>query len=1145
MPRKNRTRKQILSIFSPKFFFYLVLAIVVGVSYYYLRYLGRDRVGIVIPGNVQEADSEHRALARFLDKRRNTEYRLIPSEKLINGYDELKGLSLVWIHEDDIAKLKAYRHKGIRNTLTRFVREGGALLLSLQAADLTHDLGWEPRSPETVEEKLIDEGFGRKKGIRAFGSHPVFGGLHGGSYFFHPKSDMTIRKTGFFGNQRPEKGKVSGVGWSYVFLNEDEKLMIEYEDGKGRVLALGAFLYFSVPNFQRTELEMVAENLVSYLCGRQSNEKRNYWTFNERDTYPVAFNGKQEDLPPSEPWNLTQEPFLLRRERVAEAFWDVAGRRLLIMGKESGGVDEIWSHPFMALQNYRVGVSHPGMSNFQWLSDYPSSVIVHPAYFTRTYVMATDTLTETITAHPDLPLGVMHYEYFGIDTLYLHVFFETRFRLMWPYSHHATGDLYYGFDKGLNASVVYDESRGYVMVLGTNGRILHREMGNFSGFETGKSPFPGGIRSDTFPVSGWMTVHLSPRQNRTDVIIAATSEGYDRGRQLYRRNMQYPRLVLDEAVAYSRQREEDHVQVITPDSLLNEGYRWARVGTDRLFVHTPGIGESLVAGYGTTAAGWDGGHAVNGRPGYAWYFGRDAIWCAMAMLHYGDFEKVRTMIWTFNRYQSPDGKIYHELTTSGFAHYDAADATPLYIILVGRYLRHSGDKAFIRKTWKHIRKAIDFCYSTDTDGDLLIENTNVGHGWVEGGALFGSKTTLYLASVWAEALREAAAITRIMNFDGYDRYFNDYERVVSLISEEFRGPDGFYAHGKNPDDTYHHVPTIMPAVPVLFGHIPAARSLRMIRSWSSNEFSTDWGTRIIGESSPYFNPEGYHTGSVWPLYTGWTALAEYRCGKSLQAFSHLMNNLRTCQHGSLGFMEEVFHGKMYVPRGVCAHQGWSETMAIQPLLEGMLGLDPDAADHSLKFAPAFPPHWDTVSVKQIRVGAHRMDFRMEKEPGMITFHFTHKGPRALHLDLSPVFPGNTKVMEVLVNGEAVQVDTGSFPSGMRANIPLKLRNRAKVDIRYRNMAAVMAHLPDVAPGDSSGTFRIIDTEYMAEGMRVIMEHWPGETAEWKIWSETKPGEVWNARLTGSEGNVYTYRTRFPDSSGNYVQVECFVPLPGE
>jgi len=1127
------------------FFFYLVLAMVVGVSYYYLRYLGRDRIGIVVLGNAQEPDSEHRALARFLGKRKNTEYRLIPSGKLTNGSDALKGLSLVWIHEDDTALLKAYRREGIRETLTRFVRDGGSLLLSLQAASLTHDLGWEPQLPETVEEELIDEGFGRKKGMRAFGSHPVFEGLSGGSYFFHPKSDMTIRKTGFFGNRVPEKGKVTGVGWSYVFLNEDEKLMIEYEEGKGRVLALGAFLYFSVPNFQRTELEMVADNLVSYLCGRHANEKMNYWTFNERDTYPVAFNGKREDLPPSEPWNLPQEPFLLHRERATEAFWDVAGRRLLIMGKETGGVDEIWSHPFMALQNYRVGVSLPGKKDFQWLSGFPSSVTVHPAYFAREYVIGTDTLTETITAHPDLPLGVMHYEYSGPDTLYLHVFFETRFRLMWPYSHRATGDLYYGFDESLHAFVVHDESRDYVMLLGTNGRILHRETGNFSGFETGNSLFPRGIRSDTFPVSGQMTVHLSPRQKRTDVMIAATSEGFDRGRNLYRRNMQHPGQVLAEAVTYSRRREKDNLQVITPDSLLNEGYRWARVGTDRLFVHTPGIGESLVAGYGTTATGWNGGHAVNGRPGYAWYFGRDAIWCAMAMLHYGDFEKVRTILETFNRYQSPDGKIYHELTTSDFAHYDAADATPLYIILVGRYLRYSGDKAFIRKTWKNIRKAIDFCYSTDTDGDLLIENTHVGHGWVEGGALFGSKTTLYLASVWAEALREAAVITRRMNFEGYDRYIKDYESVITAIREDFRSPDGFYAHGKNPDDTYHHVPTIMPSVPVLFGHIPPAGSLRMIRAWASNEFSTDWGTRIIGESSPYFNPMGYHTGSVWPLYTGWTALAEYRCGKSLQAFTHLMNNLRNYRHGSLGFMEEVLHGKMYVPRGVCAHQGWSETMAIQPLLEGMMGLDPDAAEHSLKFAPAFPPNWDTVRVEQIRVGAHRTDFRMEKKPGMITYYFTHKGPRVLHLDFSPGFPGNTKVMEVLVNGETVHTDTVSFPSGMRVNIPLKLRNRARVDIRYRNMAAVMAHLPEVAPGDSSGTFRIIDTEYMAGGMRVILEHRPGEAADWKIWSETEPGEAWNALLTGREGNVYTYRTRFPDSFGNYTQVECFVSFPGK
>ena len=103
------------------------------------------------------------------------------------------------------------------------------------------------------------------------------------------------------------------------------------------------------------------------------------------------------------------------------------------------------------------------------------------------------------------------------------------------------------------------------------------------------------------------------------------------------------------------------------------------------------------------------------------------------------------MLEFYQKFQDLNGKIFHEVSTSGFVHYDASDATPLYIALAGRYLHYSGDIDFIKESWPYIKKAIDYCYSTDTDNDNLIENTNVGHGWVEGGGLFGSHTSLYLA----------------------------------------------------------------------------------------------------------------------------------------------------------------------------------------------------------------------------------------------------------------------------------------------------------------------------------------------------------------------------------------------------------------
>ncbi len=157
--------------------------------------------------------------------------------------------------------------------------------------------------------------------------------------------------------------------------------------------------------------------------------------------------------------------------------------------------------------------------------------------------------------------------------------------------------------------------------------------------------------------------------------------------------------VFKEAQEYYSDFLSKSLMIETPDPEFNEGYKWALIATDRFFVKTPGLGGSLVAGYNTTNTGWDGEHAIDGRPGYAWYFGRDGQWSGFALLDYGDYEKVKSILEMYIKFQDLNGKIYHEVSTSGIVHYDAADATPLFIILAGKYLKHSGDIEFIRSNW--------------------------------------------------------------------------------------------------------------------------------------------------------------------------------------------------------------------------------------------------------------------------------------------------------------------------------------------------------------------------------------------------------------------------------------------------------------
>ena len=65
-------------------------------------------------------------------------------------------------------------------------------------------------------------------------------------------------------------------------------------------------------------------------------------------------------------------------------------------------------------------------------------------------------------------------------------------------------------------------------------------------------------------------------------------------------------------------------------------------------------------------------------------------------------------------------------------------------------------------------------------------------------------------------------------------------------------------------------------VAMWFGLLDEKNSSAMITQLADSDQQTDWGMRIISDRSPKFSGGGYHYGSVWPLFTGWAAVGEYR-----------------------------------------------------------------------------------------------------------------------------------------------------------------------------------------------------------------------------------------------------------------------------
>jgi glycogen debranching enzyme len=1092
-------------------------------------------LGVWLTNNNADERNESEALLKFLETLKFSKLNVLTDEDLVRQSKLFRETDIIWIYKNDTLPVKSADSKKIFSNLSGFVRKGGKLVLANQALAMISCLGLEDVKPETRIKPTIDEGYGRQLGYHAFRWHPLFDGMNGGAYVIKPLNDTTVLQTGYFGDKKPLNGKVIGVDWDYIFLREESKLIIEYESGKGKVLGIGGYLLFSVPNRNRIHLETFTKNIFRYLGGFLPDSKCLYWNYDSSVVIETPFKlGQPVPHTGSTKFPELESELNIKPGKSTGNYWDLAGERLLLMGEDQGGIREIWAHPALCLRDYEVNYSLAGsFDTMVSLSKMNPEIEILPASYIRKYDLTGDLtgdlLGEAITVSSREPFAVIHYDYKGNKQLKLEITFRALFRLMWPYSEKVLGNLYYSWNDDLQAFIMMDQSGDFVTIVGVNGKrdgvsCIYEMPSQLLSFEL-NLPGPGSF----------------------DILIASSSEGFEKTLSSYLKALADPPAVFFESQAHADSILQKSLMFDSRDSNFNAGYRWALLATDRFQVNTPGIGSSLVAGYATSDKGWDGGHAVSGRPGYGWYFGRDGAWSGFALLHYGDFEKVRLMLETFQHYQDLNGKIFHELSTSGIVHYDAADATPLYIILAGRYLRHSGDSAFIRASWPYIKKALDFCYSTDTDGDLLIENTNVGHGWEEGGHLFGSHTTLYLASCWAAALDEASYLAKNLGLVVEEtKYHKDAITVKTAINSNFwNQKNNFYYHGLMPDGTYLEDMSIMPCIPMLFSQADRDKSQKVLPVIATSGFTSDWGCRIVEEGSPHFNPGGYHTGSVWPLFTGWAALAEFRNNNYLQGYSHLMSNMLLYKYWGLGFIEEVLHGETFEPFGVCHHQCWSETMALQPAIEGMLGYQPDALNHKLTLKPWFPADWDSVKVTGIRLGNEEISMEAGRHGGMEagkqgfvnTFIFDKSGTDRLDVHFQPVFPPGSTIKKIRVNGLPAK-DPGFRVTEQGwgfADFGFWLDSIATVEIYWEGGITALPVIYHPGPGDRSEGMRIINTSYSDKEYSITVEGLPSKQYELKVWA-ADPDEYKadGAEIKDVTRNTIILSVIFPDTGTKYA-----------
>ena len=649
--------------------------------------------------------------------------------------------------------------------------------------------------------------------------------------------------------------------------------------------------------------------------------------------------------------------------RAAEATkpFSVAGERGAIFGRQDG-VFESWVFPTKIFDDLRLTAELDGYPVPIDVNAYAAHVDVQPSHTTITYSHA----AFTIRQHMFVGRGagpVTLFEIHSIRPLHLTVRITPQMLRMWPAPNFGrpSGDWVRRGDSGFY--------------------ILHTDNPDFKGAVAIPRSQPGILapyqeRPKTWPLE--FRLRFNPKQDDHalfPLLVAAGGTPEELEKSLEGQNARV-RATFEEMAGYWEHFFDTRVTAQTPDEQLNLALKWAVVSIDqsRVLYH----GETgMVAGY------YSSGDSA--RPGFGWFFGRDTMWTLYAAHSYGDFELSRTALEFLIRRQREDGKIMHEFSQTADLvdwkstpyFYAAADSTPLFLMILDDYVRTSGDEAFLRRHWSAARNAWSFIQAHDSDSDGIYENTE-GTGWVESWPPTMPHQEIYLAALNWQA---AGAMSRLARRMGDTGVRADAAAIGATIETAYYHPaTRFYAFSRNPDRTVDATATIFPAVAWWDGTVGLRNAGPMLDRWASSEFSTDWGTRDVSSRETLYDPLSYHQGSVWPLFTGWVSLAEYRAGRALSGYAHLMQNADLTYAQDLGAVTELLSGEYYQPFGrSSSHQTWSSAMVLAPALRGLFGVDVDAAARRVTLTPHLPASWDRAELRNVPVGDARITIEYVRE----------------------------------------------------------------------------------------------------------------------------------------------------------------------
>lgn len=328
-------------------------------------------------------------------------------------------------------------------------------------------------------------------------------------------------------------------------------------------------------------------------------------------------------------------------------------------------------------------------------------------------------------------------------------------------------------------------------------------------------------------------------------------------------------------------------------------------------------------------------------------------------------------------------------------YYGTADATPLFVVLLGELRRWGVDPKEVDALLGHADRAIEWLVEYgDRDGDLFVEYQRAtdrglaNQGWKDShdAVTFADGTLaqppIALCEVQAYAYSAFLARAYFAWETGDEETRQRWVRRASLLrdafNEQFWLPDrGWYAMALDRDKRPVDSLTSNIGHCLWSGIVDQDKAPFVVERLMSPEMFSGWGIRTLASSMGAYNPISYHNGSVWPHDNAIVAAGLMRYGFVDEA-QQVAAALFAAAGAFGGRLPELFCGfdradyPLPVPFPTsCSPQAWASAAPIQ-LLRTLLRFDPWVPHGKVWLAPVLPEGFGPLELDNVPLGGGRV-----------------------------------------------------------------------------------------------------------------------------------------------------------------------------